>query len=87
MSRSADPFSSERIAPPRRIGLVARVVFFLTRRKVGKVPTPMQVMAHQPALLMGYARMELAQTKMSRVAGSLKSLASIRTSTLLGCPY
>jgi len=36
---------------------------------------------------MGYARMELAHMKMKRVPGSLKSLASIRVSTLLGCPY
>lgn len=82
-----DPFSTERIGRPARPGLVARVIYFLTRRKVGKVPTPMQVMAHQPALLMGYARMELAQLKMSRVSASLKGLASIRTSTVLGCPY
>jgi hypothetical protein len=83
----SDPFSSDRIAPPRRRGLVARVIFFLTRRKVGKVPTPMQVMAHQPPLLMGYARMELAQMKLRRVPAPLKALASIRTSTLLGCPF
>ena len=82
-----DPFSTERIGRPRRPGLVARVIFFLTRRKVGQVPTPMQVMAHQPALLIGYARMELAHMKMKRVPGSLKSLASIRVSTLLGCPF
>jgi hypothetical protein len=82
-----DPFSTERIGQPRRRGLIARVIFFLTRRKIGKVPTPMQVMAHQPALLMGYARMELAQMKMTLVPGALKSLASIRVSTLLGCPY
>jgi alkylhydroperoxidase family enzyme len=82
-----DPFSTERIGRPRRRGLVARVILFLTRRKVGRVPTPMQVMAHQPALLTGYARMELAQMKMSRVPASLKALASIRTSTVLGCPY
>jgi hypothetical protein len=87
MSRATDPFSTDRIAPPRRRGLVARVIFFLTRRRVRKVPTPMQVMAHQPALLMGYARMELAQAKLSRVPASLKSLASIRSSTLLGCPF
>jgi len=85
--KERDPFSSERIGPPSRRGLVTRIIFFLTRRKVGKVPTPMQVMAHQPALLMGYARMELAQMKMKRVPASLKSLASIRTSTLLGCPF
>jgi hypothetical protein len=83
----SDPFSSDRIAPPRRRGLVTRVIFFLTRRKVGKLPTPMQVMAHQPALLMGYARMELAQMKLTRVPAPLKALASIRTSTLLGCPF
>lgn len=83
----SDPFSTERIGQPRRRGLVARVIFFLTRRKLGKVPTPMQVMAHQPALLMGYARMELAHMKMKRVSGALKSLASTRVSTLLGCPY
>jgi hypothetical protein len=87
MSRAPDPFSTDRIAPPRRRGLITRIIFFLTRRRVGKVPTPMQVMAHQPALLMGYARMELAQAKLSRVPPALKSLASIRTSTLLGCPY
>ncbi len=83
----SDPFSTERIGRPARRGLVVRVIHFLTRRKIGKVPTPMQVMAHQPALLMGYARLELAHMKMSRVPGSLKALASIRTSTLLGCPY
>jgi hypothetical protein len=82
-----DPFSTDRIGRPARRGLVTRVIHFLTRRKIGKVPTPMQVMAHQPALLMGYARMELAHMKMTRVPGSLKSLASIRTSTLIGCPY
>lgn len=83
----SDPFSTERIGRPTRRGLVVRIIHFLTRRKVGKVPTPMQVMAHQPALLMGYARLELGQMKMTRVPGSLKALASIRTSTLLGCPY
>ena len=83
----SDPFSTERIGRPPRRGLVVRIIHFLTRRKVGKVPTPMQVMAHQPALLMGYARLELGQMKMTRVPGSLKALASIRTSTLLGCPY
>ena len=83
----SDPFSTDRIGRPARRGLVVRIIHFLTRRKVGKVPTLMQVMAHQPALLMGYARLELAHMKMTRVPASLKALASIRTSTLLGCPY
>jgi hypothetical protein len=87
MSAAADPFSTDRIARPRRLGLVTRIIFFLTRRRIGKVPTPMQVLAHQPALLMGYARMELAQEKAKKVPARLKSLAQIRTGTLVGCPF
>ena len=82
-----EPFSTERIEPPRRRGLVVRIIHFLTRRKVGKVPTPMQVLAHRPPLLMAYARMELSQLKATRVPAALKALASTRVSTLLGCPY
>ena len=78
---------SARIEGPKRRGLVVRVLHFFVRRKLGKVPTPMQVQAHQPKLLMAVARMELALMRTRRVPASLKSLAQIRTGTLVGCPF
>jgi hypothetical protein len=76
-----------RIEPPAKRSLVARIIHVLVRRKLGRVPTPIQVMAHHGGVLMAYARMEQAQLKADRVPRGLKLLAQVRTSTLIGCPY
>ena len=72
-------------APAR--GLFVRLVYFMTRRKVGRVVTPIQVTAHHRTLLFGYGMMEQAQMSSRRVDAALKSLASIRVATLVGCPF
>ena len=65
-----------------------RVVYFITRRKLGKVVMPVQVTAHHPRLLlMGVGPMEQAIGSSNRVDLALKELCSIRVATLVGCPF
>jgi hypothetical protein len=72
-------------SPPR--GFAARLIFFFTRRKLGKIATPLRVTAHHKGVLVGMAMMEQQQAKAKRVPVTLKGLAQIRTSTLVGCPF
>lgn len=64
-----------------------RFVYRMTRRKLGKVVAPVQVIAHHPRQLLGYGMMEEAQMKSRLVDASLKELAQLRVATLVGCPF
>ncbi len=59
----------------------------MARRRMGKVPEHMQIMAHHPRLLRAYGHMELGQDAASRVDATLKLLAQIRVAMRVGCPY
>ena len=76
-----------RIPPSRPRGLFARLVFWLTRRMLGKVPTPLRVTANHRALLTGTVFMERGQSKASELPAAIKSLVSLRVATLVGCPF
>ncbi len=52
--------------------ILARVAFFLARRKVGKVIRPVRVHALHSRLLWGYGQMEMAQEKAHKVPGVVK---------------
>ncbi len=67
--------------------LLARVAFFFTKRKVGRVIRPVRIHALHGRILMGYAQMELAQEKARRVAAPLKMLGQIRIAQRIGCPF
>ncbi len=73
--------------------LFTRLVYWAAKRKVGKVAgaarlvEPLKITSHQPRLLFGYGQMELALDAMSTVPARLKSLASLKAATLVGCPY
>jgi len=65
----------------------------VVQRKVGKLTghsrliEPIKIMAHHPRLLKALGRMEMGQEAARSVPARLKSLASIKTATLIGCPY
>ena len=40
--------------------LITRIVFFFSKRKVGKVTSPIRTMALNTVILWGYGQMELA---------------------------
>ena len=75
----------------RRQGFLARnfirFIYWMTRRKLGKIVAPVQVIAHSPRLLRGYGMMEQAQMKSHAVDAQLKELAQLRVATLVGCPF
>ncbi len=66
---------------------LARIAFFLTRRRVGKVIRPVRVHAMHTRLLVGYGQMEMAQDKARRLPAGLKSLAQVRAAMRIGCPF
>lgn len=68
-------------------GLLARLAFFLTRRKVGRVIQPVRVHALHSRLLLGYGQMEQAQEKARLVPAALKSLAGVFAAKQIDCPF
>jgi hypothetical protein len=67
--------------------LFVSLVYAATKRKLGRVVMPVQVTAHHPGVLWGYAQMEQAMLSSKRVAPALKDLAALRVATLVGCPF
>jgi hypothetical protein len=72
-------------------GLIRRLfvgfVYALTQRRLGKIIMPIQVTAHHPKILWGYAQMEQAQAGSKLIDHKLKGLAERRVATLVGCPF
>lgn len=68
-------------------GLLTRIVYGLTKRKVGRVVMPVQIVAHHPKILWGYGQMEQALASSHLVEDALKNLAQLRVATLIGCPF
>jgi hypothetical protein len=68
-------------------GLFTRIVYALTKRKLGRVVLPVQVTAHHPQILWGYGQMEQSLFSSHRVETALKDLATLRVATLIGCPF
>lgn len=67
--------------------LLARIVFRLARRSVGRVPRPLRLHALSSSLLMGYGQMERAQEKSQRLPKSLTRLGQVRVAMRVGCPF
>ena len=68
-------------------GMLTRIVYALTKRKIGRVVTPVQLMAHHTRLLWGYGQMEQSMASSHLVDDALKVLAELRAATLVGCPF
>ena len=76
-----------RLSGPERPSLLARVAYWMTKRKLGKVITPIRIHAHHPRLLRALAAMEMGQEAASTVPAALKMLASLRVAGRVGCPF
>ena len=78
---------------PRQVGWFTRLIYWFTRRSLRKLtgqdrlPEPVKLAAHHPALLRAVGRMEMAQAAAKTVDRRLKVLAGLRASTLTGCPF
>jgi alkylhydroperoxidase family enzyme len=68
-------------------GLLTHVAYALTKRKVGRVVIPVQIVAHHSRVLWGQAQMELSLGASRLIDAGLKNLAQLRVATLIGCPF
>jgi AhpD family alkylhydroperoxidase len=81
--------------PAREAGLHTRLAYYFTRRSLarltGRSPEgmiePLEMYAHAPGLLRGYARLEQATAKLHRVSQRLRALAELKAATLTQCEY
>ncbi len=80
--RGADPSQQGPLS-----GLFTRIVYWLTKRKLGRVVVPVQIVAHHSRLLWGYGQMEQSLASSHLVDAGLKDLAQLRVATLVGCPF
>lgn len=72
---------------PADANLFTRFMYWMTKRQIGRVIEPLKVTAHRGPLLWGMGQMEYAEMKMHSVSEMLKSLASVKVATLIGCPF
>ena len=73
--------------PEKRAGLMARLLYRLSRRRLGRVPEPITVVAHHPQLPTGYGMFEWAQQRSRLVSLRLKALAQLKAAALIGCTF
>jgi len=64
-----------------------RSFYRAVRRKIGRVPEPMRITAHQSRLLAALGGMEMAQNAMRTVDPVVKALVGIKAAMLIGCPF
>ena len=67
--------------------MLARLAYWITRRKFGHVIAPVKIWAHHPRLLRGAGAMEQAHEAARSVDPVLKSLAQILAAMRVGCPF
>ena len=59
----------------------------VTGRETERMIEPLEMYAHVPGLLRGYARLEQATAKLHRCDKRLKNLAELKAATLTHCEY
>jgi AhpD family alkylhydroperoxidase len=64
-----------------------RATYAISRKRYGKVPEPVSVMAHHPALLAAYSGFELALERMNKLDERLKLLAELKAAAVAGCEW
>jgi len=77
--------TSNQGGPIRR--LFVGLIYWLTRRRLGRVIMPVQVTAHHGKIFWGYLQMEQSQMSGKLLDAKLKGLAQLRVATLVGCPF
>ena len=75
---------------PRQIGFLARLRAYATvaaRPRQRAIPQLDRLLARRPALLLGVGAFETAVLAANSVDARLKYLASLKASSLVGCPF
>lgn len=73
--------------PVRGAGLLVRLVYWIARRRFGRVPTPLGIMAHSRRILTATGAFEMASGGTRAITPRLKVLAELKTATIIGCRF
>ena len=77
-----------RLQPPTRVGPLTRLAYRYATRRFGKLPEPMTMWAHAPAVLWSTALFEtLVERTWRRLPPNLAELATLRAAAVIGCPW
>ncbi len=68
-------------------GVIQRLFFGASTRKIGAVIEPLRLMAHSSAVMWAAGLFETAFQRARAVEPALKDLASLKVSSLVGCPF
>jgi hypothetical protein len=68
-------------------GLFTRIIYWMVKRKVGRVVIPVKIAAIHAKILWGYGQMEQSLFSSDLVDAALKNLGQLRVATLVGCPF
>jgi hypothetical protein len=68
-------------------GLLTRIIFWLAKRRLGRVPLGMRVRARDPKLFRNVVRMDLYAVSQGTVPVRLKELAQLKVAMMVGCPF
>jgi len=66
---------------------LTRFLYWMTKRKLGRVIEASKIAAHQPRLLLASGQMEMGQQAVRSVDLKLKALAEIKAAVMIGCPF
>ncbi len=68
-------------------GLVTKGVYGAARRRLGRVPEPLRIMALNPAVMFASGGFEIAMGRARSLDQGLKDLAGLKVSMLVGCVF
>jgi AhpD family alkylhydroperoxidase len=71
----------------RSAGLFIRIVYWFVRRRLGRVPIPVGIMAYNRAVLSANVGFELSLERATSLPARLKELASVMVATRVGCRF
>ncbi len=71
----------------REANPLTRLVYRLSRRKLGRDVDPLAVYAHAPTLLLGYGMLEQATAMQHEVQADLTALAQLKAAALVNCEF
>ena len=71
----------------REANLRTRIIYWLAKRRLGRIPLGVRIRARDPKLLELSGRMDLHIAKAETVPAILKELAQIKVAVMVGCPF
>ena len=71
----------------REAGLRTRFIYWLVKRRLGRISPGVRIRARDPKLLELAGRMDIHTAASLAVPARLKELAQIKVAVMVGCPF